>query len=80
MSIEQASQLLLYSCLLNYSVLFIWFLVICCGKDLLRRIHSCWFTLSEKRFDEIHYQLMGMYKLLIFVFNLSPYIVLKMVY
>lgn len=77
MDINQISQFLLYSTLLNYGLLLIWFLMISCAKDIVKRIHGCWFQLSDERFDAIHYQMMGNYKLLIFVFNLSPLLVLK---
>ena len=34
---------------------------------------------SEERFDEIHYSMMGYYKLVVMLFNLVPYLVLRLV-
>ena len=33
---------------------------------------------SEERFDEIHYTMMGYYKLAVILFNLAPYLALRL--
>jgi hypothetical protein len=80
MDMQQLTQLFLYSTLLNYSILVFWLLIISTAKDFVMRIHGCWFDLSKEGFDTIHYTLMGQFKLLIFIFNLSPFIVLTLLF
>ncbi|MCR8922527.1 hypothetical protein NO559_07065 [Dasania sp. GY-MA-18] len=80
MTIEQLSQLLLYSTLLNYGFLLLWLLMLSWPKSWLRRLHGVWFNIKAERFDLIHYQLMGAYKLLILIFNFVPYLALKMLF
>lgn len=40
-------------------------------------MHRRWFELSKERFDAIHYAAMTFFKLSVFVFNLVPYLVLR---
>ncbi|HIF17636.1 MAG: DUF6868 family protein [Cycloclasticus sp.] len=61
----------------NYAVLFLWFLYFTLGHDWLYNFHSRWFKLSVERFDSANYLCMGFYKLSIILFNLAPYLVLK---
>jgi hypothetical protein len=41
-------------------------------------VHSRWFHLSTDQFDALHYAGMALYKIGILLFNLVPYIALRM--
>jgi hypothetical protein len=45
----------------------------------MRRLHGRWFRLSDERFDAIHYAGMTIYKIGILLFNLMPYVALRIV-
>ena len=62
---------------LNLGMLTLWFLAIVFARDFVFRIHSWWFEISEESFDEIHYTMMAYYKLAVFLFYLTPYLVLR---
>ena len=49
------------------------------GRDWIYRMHSRWFRISEERFDAIHYAGMAIFKTAIFLFNLVPYLALRIV-
>ena len=50
------------------------------AHDFIYQIHSSMFPgLSPERFDELHYQLIGFYKLSVFLLNLVPYIALRII-
>ena len=42
-------------------------------------MHTRWFKLSVEDFDKIHYIGMAVFKLMILVFNLGPYLALRIV-
>jgi len=65
--------------LINYSVLLIWFFVFSLGHDWLHLMHGKWFDLTEQQFDLINYCGMGLFKLCILVFNLAPYVALRII-
>lgn len=79
MTVELLRAALGWCTLINYAVLAWWFLFIVFAHDLTYRLHARWFKLSEERFDSIHYTLMGFFKLIVLVFNLVPYLALRIV-
>jgi len=79
MTIELVRDVLGWSALINYAVLIWWFLVFHFAHDWIYGLHGRWFKLSVERFDAIHYAAMAFYKLCIFVFNLAPYLALRIV-
>ena len=48
------------------------------ADDWVERLHGKWFRLPEGSFDAINYGAMALFKTLIFVFNLVPYLVLRL--
>lgn len=79
MNIEMIKAGLLWSAIINIAVLTLWGAMFMTIHDFIYKIHSRWFKLSVGTFDAIHYSGMAFYKLLIFVFNLVPYIVLLII-
>ena len=65
--------------LINYSVLVTWFFMFSIGHDWLHLMHGKWFELTERQFDLVNYCGMGLFKLFIVVFNVAPYIALRII-
>lgn len=76
MNLGHLSDFLLYSLVINYLILIIWFVVFVFAKDWMKRLHGQWFKLSDQQFDAIHYGGMAVYKIGILLLNLTPYIAL----
>ncbi len=79
MSIEIVREFLLWCTVLNYAVVLCWFLVFRLGREWMHRLHGRWFRLSAERFDAIHYGALAAYKVGILLFNLVPYLALRLV-
>jgi hypothetical protein len=79
MTVEAALGFLLRCLVINYGILFLWFLVFWFGHDRMFRLHSRWFHMSEERFDSIHYAAMAAYKVGILLLNLVPYVSLRLI-
>ena len=77
LTIENIRILLGWCSVINTVILLVWFLAFVFAHDLIFKIHTQWFKISEERFDEIHYTMMGYYKLAVMLFNLLPYLVLR---
>jgi len=77
MTVEFFGEVLLWSAVINYGVLVVWFAFFALAHDWMHRLHGRWFRLSAERFDAIHYASMAFYKLCIILFNLVPYIALR---
>jgi hypothetical protein len=72
MNAAEIARFLLYTALVNYAVLIVWFLAFMAARDWLYRVHTNWFKLSPDEFDAIHYGGMAVYKLGILLFNVAP--------
>ena len=79
MSIAIARDVLLWCAVINYGVLFAWFLFFLLTHDWMYRLHGRWFHLSVEQFDTLHYAGMAIFKIGILLFNLAPYVALHLV-
>jgi len=79
MSIETLRYALLWCAVINYGVMLVWFLFFILARDLIHRLHGQWFRLSREQFDMAHYAGMAIFKLGIILFNLVPYVALRIV-
>jgi hypothetical protein len=55
------------------------FLFLAIAGDFVYRIHSKWFPMPRETFNVALYSFLGMYKILIFVFNLMPWAALAII-
>lgn len=79
MNIDLMISLLGWSTVINLGILIYWFVLFIFAREWIYQIHSRWFSLTAAQFDAIHYGGMGLYKLVIVVFNLIPWLVLRFI-
>jgi hypothetical protein len=78
-TLEVLRDALGWCALMNIGILLFWFIMISFANDYIYRIHSSLFRISKKRFDAIHYQGMMFFKVGVFMFNIIPYLALRIV-
>lgn len=79
MNVETLTAVLGWCTLINFGLLLYWALFIIFAHDWTYRMHSRWFKLSPEKFDSLHYSLMGFFKMGVIIFNLVPYLALRIV-
>ena len=79
MNLLDLQYLLGGSFLIVYGILLFWFGILIVAKNWAYDFHSKFFDISNQEFDKMHYFLMGLLKILAFVFLLAPYIMLKII-
>ncbi len=79
MTLEIIRDALGWCTVINFGLLLWWFLFFTFAHDLMYRFHGKWFNLSTDRFDTIHYAGIAIFKIGIFLFNLAPYLSLRIV-
>ncbi len=79
MTLEEIRAAFGWCTLINWAALLWWWLFLWLARDFVYRLHSKWFKLSEQAFDGMHYAGMGLFKVAILMFNLVPYIALRIV-
>jgi hypothetical protein len=79
LTIENGRKFLGWCSVINIGLLIYWILVLTLGNEFVFQIHTSWFDIPHDRFDEIHYSMMGYFKLAIILFNVTPYLVLRFI-
>jgi hypothetical protein len=79
MTLIELRGMLLWSLAINYSLLLLWFTAFAFGHDPLYQLHSRWFRLSVETFDALHYAGMALFKIGIFLLNVTPLIALYVI-
>ena len=79
MSINMLTEFLGWCSVLNIALLFWWVFFITIAHDWVYHVHTRWFYLTMERFDAIHYAGIAFYKLSIIIFNVAPYLALKII-
>jgi hypothetical protein len=79
MTLETIRSILAWCTLINIVLLIWWFLFFKFAHDWTYRYHTKWYRLSVETFDAIHYAGMAIFKIFLIVFNLVPYLALRIV-
>ena len=79
MEIGTLRDVLLWSTVVNYAVLFVWFGVFVFAHDWMFRMHTRWFQLSRQSFDAIHYGGIAFYKIGVLLLNVAPLVALLII-
>ena len=74
MTIEVVRDILLWCSVINLGLLIFSFLMLSMARQWVYKLHSKWFPMTEPQFNTIIYSIMGAYKILVFVFNVVPFI------
>ena len=80
MNVELLTSLLMWCSVINGIVLVLWSSIFMLIPDTVCRLHNRWFSIKKDNYDLLMYAFLGLYKILFLVFNLVPYISLKLVY
>jgi hypothetical protein len=76
-SMETAAAILGWCTVLNMGLLIFAALILMVAGDPIKRIHSSLFGLSDDDLSRAYFQYLAQYKIMIFVFNLGPYLALR---
>ena len=78
-SIETVRAVLGWCGLLNLAMLTAASLMLIVGGDSIKRVHAGMFGLSHDDLGRQYFQYLAQYKIAIFVFNLAPYLALRII-
>lgn len=78
-SMELITKLLGWSCTINLGLLVLASIALTSMRGPMARMHASMFGMSEEEVARQYFQYLGNYKALILVFNLAPYIALRII-
>ena len=79
MNLDTLRDVLLWSMVINYGVLLIWFAAFTLAHDRIYALHHRWFSISRETFDALHYGGMAVYKIGVLLLNVAPLVALWLV-
>ncbi len=79
MPVETIRDVLGWCAVINLGLLLWWFSFFMLAHDWMYRIHGKWFKLPVETFDSVHYSGMAFFKICILVFNIVPYLAIRIV-
>ncbi|MBT5912193.1 MAG: hypothetical protein HOH59_05255 [Rhodospirillaceae bacterium] len=77
MTIETLTELLGWVSIINIAILLCSTLALISMRGFITKIHSSLFGLDEKDLGRAYFQYLAQYKIAIIVFNIAPYLALK---
>ena len=79
MDIQMLTSFFMWCTILNMGLLVSSFLILAFAGDFVYRIHGKWFPMPRETFNVVLYSFIGMYKIIVFVFNAIPWAVLTII-
>ena len=77
MTIETLTELFGWITVINMGLLIFSTIMLLLMKGMANKIHSKMFAVDEKDLNRMYFDYLGRFKILVIVFNLTPYIALK---
>ena len=65
--------------IINGALLTLWTIMFMFAPDLVYRTQSRWFPIPRETFNVVFYSFLGLFKIVILVFNIVPYVALLIV-
>lgn len=78
MNVQVVRDVLLWCAVINYALLALWGLLMMLPHDWLYRLWGRWLRLTPDQFDLINFGGIVFYKVVLFVFNLVPYVAIRL--
>jgi hypothetical protein len=79
MDIATLKDFFMWCSIINVGLITWWALFILFANDFVYRMHRKWFNIPKENFESIHYAGIAFFKIIVFVFNIVPYIALAII-
>ena len=79
MNLDQITELFKWMLIINIFVLVLSSVLVILLKKIMYKMHGKLFGIKEESVALVAYEYLGMYKVLVLVFNLTPYISLLLI-
>ena len=79
MNIEMLTDFFMWCTIINIGLMLPSSVMLILLGDFVYRIHTKWFPMPRETFNVVLYSFLGFYKVLIFVFNIVPWLALLII-
>lgn len=79
MDVQMLTRFFMWCTILNMVLLVLSFLILAFAGDFVYKIHGKWFPMPRETFNVVLYSFLGIYKIIVFVFNVMPWAALAII-
>ena len=79
MTLETIRNIFAWCLVMNYGLMLLWLVIFTFAHDWIYKMHSKWWKITPDAFNAINYGGLGIYKMIVIVFNLFPYLAMHIV-
>ena len=79
MDIQILTGFFMWCTIINGGMLALWTIMLILAPDLVYQTQSKWFPISRETFNVVIYAFLGLFKIIFLVFNVVPYIALRII-
>lgn len=79
MDIQMLTRFFMWCTIVNVGLFALAFLFLAFASDFVYRMHGKWFPMPRETFNLVLYAYLGVYKILILVFNVVPWVALVII-
>ena len=79
MDIQTLTEFFKWCTLINVGLLLFWTVWFLLAPDLTFRLQRPWFSASRETWDLVMYAFLGVFKVLVLIFNVVPYLALLII-
>lgn len=79
MNIETLTEFFMWCTIISAAVYFVWVLFVLLAPDFVYRVQSRWAPIPRETYNVIIYSFMGLFKIMIIVFAVVPYVSLLII-
>ena len=79
MDIQTLTAFFMWCTIMDGALLVLWTTIYLLAPDLVYRTQTRWFPVPRETFNVVFYSFLGLFKIVILVFNIVPYVALLIV-
>lgn len=79
MTLANLTDFFLWCTVINGGLLLFWTVIFGLAPDLVYRTQKRWFPLPQETFHLVMYSFLGLFKILVLVFNVVPWVALQII-
>jgi len=79
MDIQTLESFFMWCTIVNGSIYLLWVLFFLFAPNFVYRVQSRWFPIPRETYNVIIYSFLGLFKVILIVFNIVPYVALRII-
>ena len=79
MDFQTLTEFFMWCTIMNGALLALWAIMFILAPDLVYRTQSKWFPIPRETYNLVMYSFLGLFKIFFLVFNVVPYVALRII-